>query len=312
MTTTSAESPSTPLLVKPKKKAWRWRGGLEAAAASLVGLNHSKNEDSYRYLTSSDAPDFCAVADGVGGGACGDIASKVLIEHCAKATPQIARDPASLVAWLQVSDMVVRGEVAQHSTEAGASTLVAAWFLSTNLCHVVNIGDCRAYLLRPKRGTYSIKQVTIDQTYAALGLQPPTGGSEDDPACMAGVGAVGVPPVVKVKLKEHDILLLCSDGLHKFIEDNKISEILCEKISKKQSLESLCQELVKKAKENKSHDDITVVLVKRHPWFGVDQVSWFSLLVAFGLALVSRYEPLLTFIHKAMHFIGIWLESLIW
>lgn len=281
----------TPLAPQPAARR-RWRGGLQAAYASATGINHVQNEDSCCHMPSADAPQCCAVADGVGGGALGDVASNALIAHCAQAPRAVVRAPAELLAWLRAGDAVVRAALARRSDKAGASTLVAAWFLSSSLCHVSNIGDCRAYRLRPGRGEYVIEQLTVDQTYAKLGLEPPAHAGPDDPARMAGVGAVGQPPVLTVKLGQDDLLLLCSDGLHKYVSDQAMAAICWQGKAAgagQGALEATCQALVTLAKEQGSHDDVSVLLVRRLRWLGLGWAVWtalFGALLAAGLVEV--------------------------
>lgn len=273
---TPTESPTA--LPRPVERRHH-RGGLEAAFASEVGLYHTSNEDCCAHAPSADAPVFCAVADGVGGGAFGDVASNALVGHCAAAPEAVYRDAKQLAGWLQQSDAVVREAIARRGNRPGASTLVAAWFLSSGRAHISNIGDCRAYRLSPRlwKG-WRIQQLTVDQTYAKLGRPHPPQGSPHDPACMAGVGAVGSPPVLSVRLREGELLLLCSDGLHKFVDDGEIMQLCADGLRKEASLAEICRDLVGTAKRNGSHDDVSALLVLRHRWFGAGLRYWLALL----------------------------------
>lgn len=247
----------------------RRRGGLEAAFASEVGSYHPANEDCCAHAPSADNPLFCAVADGVGGGAFGDVASHALVGHCAAAPAEVYRDPAKLAGWLRLGDVAVREAVARRGSRPGAATLVAAWFLSPGRAHVANIGDCRAYRLSPRLlGGWRVRQVTVDQTYANLGRTPPPGGSRDDPACMAGVGAVGRVEIVPLRLGAGELLLLCSDGLHKFLAEAEMAELCGGGLRRGAGLAGICRDLVAAAKRNGSHDDASALLVRRRAWFG--------------------------------------------
>lgn len=284
-------SPGTPVEAKAstpvrravgRDRAW-WRGGLEAALASEAGPAHMANEDCCIHAPSAEAPVFCAVADGVGGGSHGEVASNALIAHCAAAPPETYRDPRRLVEWLQQGDAAVRDALARRSDRPGAATLVAVWFLSAGWMHLVHVGDCRAYRLL---GGCRSERLTLDQTYKNLGRPPPAGGDENDPARMAGVGAVGTPPVSRAKLREGEWLLLCSDGLHKFVADAELARIVGAESRTGASLERICRALVRAAQENGSRDDVSAVLVKRHPWFGARARYWLALSAAlFLLAL---------------------------
>jgi formylglycine-generating enzyme required for sulfatase activity/serine/threonine protein phosphatase PrpC len=207
------------------------------------------------------------VADGVGGGAHGEIASSVLLRHCAQAPKQVYRDPARLIDWLTRADAQVREAIARRSDQAGAATLAAAWFPSQSTAYLLNVGDCRAYQLKPGKQRYAIQQLTVDQTYANFAQQPPPNGSPDDPARMVGAGAVGIPPVVKARIRARELLLLCSDGVHKFVSDEQIADVVSGGLSEGSSLETVCDALVHAAKRNGGHDDASALLVLRRPWF---------------------------------------------
>jgi protein phosphatase len=256
-----------PAAAPPFYQEWRWQGGLTAAYASEAGSGHACNEDCCSHVPSAERPGFCGVADGVGGGAHGEIASSVLLTHCAQAPKETYRDPARLIDWLTRADARVREAIARRTNLAGAATLAAAWFPSQSTAYLLNVGDCRAYQLKPRKQRYAIQQLTVDQTYASLSQQPPPNGRPDDPARMVGAGAVGSPPVVKAQIRERDLLLLCSDGVHKFVSDEQIADVVTGGISDGSSLETICDALVHAAKRNGSHDDASALLVLRRPWF---------------------------------------------
>jgi serine/threonine protein phosphatase PrpC len=270
----------------PYDQQWRWhgewldawRGGLCAAYASEAGSGHARNEDCCSHLPSADRPAFCGVADGVGGGAYGEIASSVLLSHCGMASREISADPASLVEWVIQAEDRVREAIARRTDQTGAATLAAAWFPTQSTAHVLNVGDCRVYQLRPrttwnplnvrKSGSYAIEQLTVDQSYASLSEQPPPNGKPADPARMVGAGAVGIPPVVKARLRARELLLLCSDGVHNFVPDDQIADLVSAGFDNGKSLASICGSLVSAAKKNGGHDDASALLVLRRPWFG--------------------------------------------
>lgn len=248
------------------RPAWQWPGGLEAGYASEPGAGHRRNEDCCSHAPSAERPAFCGVADGVGGGAHGEIASSVLLRHCAHASREIYRDPAKLSQWVTGADGEVRDAIARRTDQPGAATLAAAWFPTQRIAHVVNVGDCRVYRLMPRAQRYAIERLTVDQTYANLSQTPPPAGRPEDPARMVGAGAVGDPPVLKTQLRERDVLLLCSDGVHKFVPDEQIAQVVSAGFTEGRSLEAICGALVRAAKANGSRDDASALLVLRRPW----------------------------------------------
>ena len=249
------------------RPTWSWRGGLTAAYATEAGNGRARNEDCCSHEPSADEPGFCGVADGVGGGVHGEIASSVLLAYCAEASHDTYRDPERLRSWLVRADRLVQQAIARRSSQSGAATLAAAWFPSPGVAYLLNVGDCRVYQLRPQRRSYAIQQLTVDQTYARLAQQPPPQGKPDDPARMVGTGALGEPPVLKAQLRERELLLMCSDGLHKFLPDEQMAEVVASGLGRGSSLATICSALVRAAKRNGSHDDASVLLVLRRPWF---------------------------------------------
>ena len=276
-------------VIAQSRPAWQWPGGgLEAAYFSEPGAGHARNEDCCSHAPSAERPGFCGVADGVGGGAHGEVASSVLLRHCAGASKETYRDPAMLAEWVARADHEVREAIARRSDQPGAATLAAAWFPTPRVAHVVNVGDCRVYRLTPRSPRYAIERLTVDQTYANLAQTPPPAGRPDDPARMVGAGAVGEPPVLKAPIGEREMLLLCSDGLHKFVPDEQIADVVSSGFSEGRSLEAICGALVRTAKTNGSRDDASALLVLRRPWI---VARWLYAAIAIALALLALFAP---------------------
>jgi protein phosphatase len=252
----------------------RWRGGFEAGFVSERGVARARNEDACSCSPTLERPVFCGVADGVGGGAHGDLASRVLLEHCADAPRKTYRNPARLSDWIVRADAKVRQAVAAHTTRPGAATLAAMWLVARGKVHVVHVGDCRVYRVRRRDAGCVVEQMTTDQTYANVGQEVPLDASPHDPARMVGVGAVGRPPVVSARIREGDMLLLCSDGIHKYVSDEEIAAIVERGVSSNASLDSICSALLGTAKLNGSDDDASALLVRRRSWFGVRGTYW--------------------------------------
>src|SRR6478672_1755166 len=120
---------ATPVLPARREHA-RWRGGLEAGFVSQRGAARARNEDACSCAPAAARPVFCGVADGVGGGAHGDLASRVLLEHCAGAPRKTYRHPARLSDWVVRADAKVRDAIAAHTSRPGAATLAAMWRVS--------------------------------------------------------------------------------------------------------------------------------------------------------------------------------------
>ncbi len=275
--------PETPYAPISVPRPW-WRGGLEFGSASSCGTNHPENEDSL-LVETGDHP-LLAVADGVGGGALGALASATLVQHLPDLFRLDWRDVGQATAWLHDADAAVAKALAAHTEAIGAATFVATQAGSSrgDRWRIAWVGDCRAYKWRS--GTRSLERLSDDHTYARLGESPPAHAGPDDPARMVGSGAVDRLGLAETRLAEREILVLCSDGVFKAVTEQQMAEIL----SSSGTLADKCRRLIASARASGGQDDATVVCVERHAWVGVRGWLWWlmplSLVCAVGLLLM--------------------------
>jgi serine/threonine protein phosphatase PrpC len=234
-------------------RAW---SRLSIATASEPGSHHRVNEDSHSPMDGRDP--VYVVADGVGGGAMAAWASRHLVSAVHGKLAHRKADAASLAKAMLDADREIARGIAHHSGASGAATVAAC--AATDAMRatwlVAWVGDCRAYVL--ERGN-DAKLVTRDDTYRNLGEAPPEGGSPDDPARMIGNGAVSTPNVKRVHLPRDAMLVLASDGVHKFVDEAAIARYLRDEAP----LVRRCQRIVDAARNNGSEDDATVLVVHR-------------------------------------------------
>lgn len=238
--------------------------GLNVFSATCCGWYHEKNED---YLWHNLSNGFFGLADGVGGGQLGDVASETLLKFLCEQHNELPTSE-QIIHDLKVSDTHIQNVLAKHNAR-GASTVVLAWLDENAKGFISSVGDARIYLLdiiQDIEVGYMVKltQLTMDQTYENLGVPVPEDRHPDDPIRMVGVNAVGEPPVQEVHLRHNQALLLCSDGIHKFLTLEEM-ETICEQYINKNinhsSLNTLCNVLIERAIDNESHDDCSVMIV---------------------------------------------------
>lgn len=231
---------------------------LSVASATSRGADHRVNEDAHSAL-DRDAGVF-VVADGVGGGALAARASRELVARLHAALDGAGPEPATLRAALIAADRAIARSIATHTDASGAATVAVCMGAGRALSRwlVAWVGDCRVYRLRPTEGG-AAQLLTVDDTYRHLDEPPPLGGSLDDPARMVGNGAVDRPNVLHVRLRAGDMLVLCSDGVHKHVAANDIGSLLRGRAS----LAQRCMHLIDFARRSGSHDDATVLVVQR-------------------------------------------------
>lgn len=265
------------------RRQWRLicRPRIESGWVSVCGVNHARNQDAVLA-----APPLFAVADGVGGGRAGELASSQMLAWCSDIPPGAWRRPEDLATALRLADGAV-ADALQRLNPGGrsATTFAGAWLGRDGRGCIAHVGDSRILQLRPSRGVWEIDQLTADQTYANLGEDPPRGGQPDDPARMIGIGAMGEPCVARLRMRENDWLLLCSDGLHRYVPAPILAS-MCQRDASAE-LHALAQRLVTAAQVHGSRDDISVVLVRRNPRAGVRAPFWVALAAVLALALLT-------------------------
>ena len=231
---------------------------LAIAAASARGRHHKVNEDSHSALDGI-APVF-VVADGVGGGAMASWASKQLVARVHRGLERARIDADAIREALLDADRSIAEGIAQHSGTTGAATVALCAGSGTlrSRWWIAWVGDCRVYRVRMNSDGLA-EPLTSDDTYRHMSEEPPPGGSLDDPARMIGNGAVSAPNVVRIRLGWDEMLVLASDGVHKFVDAAAVARYLRDDAP----LARRCQRIVDAARTNGSEDDATVLVVHR-------------------------------------------------
>lgn len=226
------------------------------------GLIRSNNQDSYHCDPNNR---FFIVADGMGGHAGGEEASRIAtqeINSClstywqsTQTTPQLLED-----ALLTANEAILADQQANpQRSDMGTTVVVVA--IRDNSAFCAHIGDSRIYRLRNTK----LEQLTEDHTWVAKAIKMGDISAEEArihpfrhvlSQCL-GREDLHQYDISPIDIQVGDRLLLCSDGLTEELIDAKISEY----IQNSPSLETAARYLVDAAKEAGGHDNITVVLV---------------------------------------------------
>ena len=237
-----------------------------------VGRVRDNNEDCIDWYLSKAADSALAVvADGVGGFAGGEIASRLAIEHtCERICKIINQDSQSWDAesarmvW-RVMDAVADANeaifsVRSKNAEIGrmGTTLVTALAHGDNLC-IAHVGDSRCYRFRDR----VLEQLTLDHSMAqelcGTGIVGKNMAYRNVLTRTLGVERCVEPEVTMQHTAVNDIYLLCSDGLSSYIDDEMISNIL----EQEAELPETVSKLVSIANDAGGQDNISVVLIQR-------------------------------------------------
>ncbi len=233
------------------------------AALSDVGCVRTNNEDSFGYDPAHQAYVVC---DGMGGMAAGEVASQMAVGAFLQS---VAASDGALSAE-SVLDQAIRAangavhQAGQMPAHKGmGTTLVAACVRDLEL-YVGNVGDSRAYLIQHHLCT----QITIDHSYLneliRTGVVDVKDAATVDIRGMQTVitRAIGVEPTVNpdyfsVRLSPGDVVLLASDGLTRYVEQNELSLLVGSS-----DLEGSARNLISLAKERGGSDNITTLLLQ--------------------------------------------------
>lgn len=202
------------------------------AAKSAVGLVRAGNEDSA--VTSRS---LIAVADGMGGHAAGEVASKIAITTLLKESEIFAdkgididsADDLYASSLLNI-DQMIASYVHERPELSGMGTTLSALFLRDNAVVALHVGDSRIYRLRGN----SFEQLTTDHTViqelldqgsiteAEIATHP-----QRSVLTQVLMGDGRNQPVLSIyEVKADDRFLLCSDGLTTVLSDKEIKSIL--------------------------------------------------------------------------------------
>jgi len=247
-------------------------------AATDVGRQRDHNEDNY--LLDPRLSLF-VVADGMGGHAAGEVASQIAVHgvcktvrdnadvierHRGRSDSSVARQ--EILGVLEHAVQSASAEVFRHAQEdpdkRGMGTTCSCLLLVGNRGFIAHVGDSRIYLLRQGQ----VHQITED--HSLLNELVRRGklkrdeieGSPYAKYKNAVTRAIGAYETVEADTFDFEVLpgdsfLLCSDGLHAYLKDKDIRDLLGPA-----DLSDAPKELVALANDGGGHDNITAVVVR--------------------------------------------------
>ena len=243
-------------------------------AISDTGKVRQNNEDSFCALLAPNTPrgvgGVLAVADGVGGHAAGEKASRMAVEGVVrllgKGQPSASSvtSPDGRLRHMHDALTRINGEVfaaASAPETRGMGTTLSVAIVEGPSLWGGHLGDSRIYLYRD--GTLS--QLTPDHSWVAEEVARGAITAEDarrHPRRNLLTRAVGTqaevePTTLSAQLQQGDTLLLCSDGLHGLVTDDRIAAVLSSK-----EPDEAAKVLVNMANTAGGTDNVTVVVAR--------------------------------------------------
>ena len=248
---------------------------IEVAGETNVGMKRTHNEDNFSILEDAG---LYIVADGMGGHASGEVASKMAVDALKEFFASTAQDPERtwpykmdrskgyeenrLITGIKLANLRIYESAQRDPRQRGMGTTIVTMFAVEDGVYVAHVGDSRGYRIRDGK----IEQLTEDHSllndYIKMKRLTPE-EIANFPHKNVIVRALGMKDTVKVDTvyeqpRAGDTYLLCSDGLSGPVTDPDMLDI----VTSSNDLKTAASRLIQRANEHGGPDNITVVLAR--------------------------------------------------
>ncbi len=233
-----------------------------------AGKVRSHNEDSVIIVRNQNDDYLLAVADGMGGHRCGEVASSIAISYLGKHFQETFRNmnKEDAVEWIRQSvkeiNRLIFNHAEEHPESKGMGTTLVLAISTNDYVLFGNIGDSSGFAMKDNH----IHKITYDHTLVNLLV---TAGelteeqAKDHPKRNVLMKALGTNDPVEIDIFDCDIevsdILLCSDGLTNMLDQESIERVLLSDYS----VEDKVIRLIKKAINRGGTDNVSVAYLER-------------------------------------------------
>jgi len=240
---------------------------MRYTSSTDTGLVRKNNEDFHAVLTVGQDAVF-AIADGMGGHAVGELASRTAVQYVLSSLPRELETATSKKSLEDVLHLMVEKANVQVYLESlnnkeykGMGTTLTIAVLRDWRLYLSHIGDCRVYLLHGS----ALNRLTVDHT---LVQELVDSGSITEEEALShpkrhvllkslGVNEYMSPDTYSFDISEGDLILMCTDGLYGYIEEEEIRSILRHH----KDLGACAKQLIDAANCAGGKDNVTVILI---------------------------------------------------
>ena len=238
---------------------------MHILAMTDVGLVRKRNED---FFVISQEHELIVLCDGMGGHPGGDLASRMAAEEVQRCVlengdPTAERDLqveelqpfAALIHGVFMADRKLRAYGKKHIQYQGMGTTLAALQEHDGALCAVHVGDSRVYCLKHARLT----QLTQDHSIVATlpeSARASFAGIRNILTRALGVGEDLAVDFTVAPAHPGELYMLCTDGLHNYVSEERIVEVLSSEASREKCLETLIAD----ANRGGGGDNITLAL----------------------------------------------------
>lgn len=226
------------------------------AGLTHVGLVRERNEDA---ILTDPTGALWAVADGMGGHGCGDVASDLVVNRLATAPDE--GEPAEILTDLLVQANEDVKRRAENARVGVMGATVVALLIEQAVGYIAWAGDSRAYLLRDGRLRLLTKDHTLVQELVDDGVIAAS-DAQDHIESNIVTRAVGADETLDIDLVTvpfiaGDRVILCSDGLTACVGDQSIAALVAAAATP----EDACHALLTEALEYGAPDNVSAIVV---------------------------------------------------
>src|SRR5678815_1765706 len=245
---------------------------IEVAGETNVGMKRTHNEDNFSIIEDAG---LYIVADGMGGHASGEVASKMAVDALKEFFQATASDPERtwpykmdrskgyeenrLITGIKLANLRIYESAQRDARQRGMGTTIVTMFAVEDGVYVAHVGDSRVYRVRDAK----IEQLTEDHSLLNDYIKMKRLTAEEIanfPHKNVIVRALGMKDTVKVDTRFevpllNDTYLLCSDGLSGPVSEPEMIDILVNH----HDLKGATAKLIERANENGGPDNVTCV-----------------------------------------------------
>ena len=252
---------------------------IEVAGETNVGRKRNHNEDNFALVPEHG---LYIVADGMGGHASGEVASKMSIEQLHEFLALTADDPERtwpykmdrskgyeenrFITGIKLANLRIYQTAQMDGSKRGMGTTIVGLYAADDGVYIGHVGDSRCYRFRANKLEALTEDHSLLNDYIKMKRLTPE-EIENFPHKNVIVRALGMKDTVKVDTRYEvpevgDTFLLCSDGLAGPASDEEIEQIMQ---TSNGDLKQTVSRLIQKANDNGGPDNVTAVLVR---WSG--------------------------------------------
>lgn len=231
------------------------------------GKQRMNNEDAF-FVMGNDK--VFIVADGVGGGKAGEIASRTCVNEIAKYLEKNNINESGskyaiinhLQECLDITNEKIYTLSNTYEENNGMATTLSLLYITKEVAFIANVGDSRVYIIRDG----CLNQLTEDHTYVntlvKAGVISKEQAQSDDRKNVItkalGANISVEPDFFQVGIIEDDVFLICTDGLYNEVPE----DLIIDTVLKSENMSEACRKLVEEANNHGGHDNITIICLK--------------------------------------------------